>query len=356
MVYIGLLLSILFWLICLFGITYFYYRSYRYKQYYNKIYPSLQSFIYEHILSGNSPAHFPIEQLQLPKDKPLVRKVIRQILREFNQAIGGEKGKAIGILFTQMGLYHQAISELKHASKNKAASICCLADLAEMELSLPAEIIEKLLNHQQVDIRVASYTYLLRTQGQDAFERVFDRLRAINSLDAIAIYQAVISSNYTGQAYAFHQWLSAQKTYASNALLLDLMIHYHESNEEALWQLMCSTSDKNVQKKVINTFGKLGISNSETRLQALYNESTDEQIHIEIIKALGRLGQGQSLTFLIQQFQQAEHSISLKKHLYKSILAQGRYNHSLVEKLEENLTADMHKLIQVASNPMTQYI
>lgn len=355
LVFVALFLSAIFWVLCLIGIAVFYYRDYRYKSHYEQIYPVLRDFIYEHVLLGTTVRHFPIDRLKLKLDKSIVRKVVRRVLQEFIFTIGGEKGKSMRNLFNEMGFDREAQYELRHASKHTEAAVRSLSDLALMQVPVKDTIVDDLIKSPKKEIRVATYKYLLQVRGEESFDYVFDSIMEISELDALDIYQAIILTDYVGE-YPFYRWLDPKKSFAVNSLFMNLMVHYQQLDGDALWRLIDAKEDETTVLKAVNTLGKLLARKSEERLQVLYVESENEKLKVEIVKAIGRLGNGKSLDLLVRIFEDGESSTYLKRHVYRSLLAQRPYSRYLLHKLEENVGHKNIRIIRYVSHPMVHYI
>ncbi len=79
-------------------------------------------------------------------------------------------------------------------------------------------------------------------------------------------------------------------------------------------------------------------------------------VKIEIVKALGRLGQGKSIDLLENIFNDKSTVLALRKHAYRSLLAQKPYSASSLRKIETAENLDDYKLIRYVSHPMVHYI
>ena len=353
-VWIALVLSFMFWTACLIGICIFYYRDYRYRSHYTRIYPVLRDFIYEHVLIANTFNHFPIEKLSLDLDKRIVRKVVRQILHEFIFTIGGEKGRSMRNLFNEMGFDKEAQYEIRHSAKHVLATVRSLSDLALMQVNIQDDILNQLLGSPRVEIRVAAYKYLVQVEGEQAFDRIFAGIYGISELDALDIYQSIVLTDYVG-AYRFSQWLDDSKTYAVNSLYMDLMVYYQQLDEEELWKLIMARKELRTVQKAINALGKLLARASEDQLQCLFHKEQDLNLKIEIIKAIGRLGQGKSIDLLETIFKDKNSVLVLRKHAYRSLIAQKPYSASCLRKLDNEVESDDDKLIRYINHPMVHY-
>ncbi|MGJ1435501.1 HEAT repeat domain-containing protein [Sphingobacterium siyangense] len=355
LVTIALVLSFLFWISCLVGIAIFYYRDYRYRQYYAKIYPILRDFIYEHILIDNMVSHFPVDKLTFDLNKAMVQKVVRHILHEYIFTIGGEKGKSMRNLFNELGFDKEAQYEIRHAGNHVIGTVKSLADLALMQVEIQEGVLIQLMGSPRTEIRVAAFKYLLLVRGEEAFEQVFSHIQGITDLDALDIYQAIVSTDYVG-TYLFSQWLDPAKPFSINSLIMDLMIYYQQLDEERLWQLIVSADDPKTVRKAINSLGKLLARNSESRLVDFYTVDQSLNVKIEIVKALGRLGQGKSIDLLVHIFKDENAVLALRKHAYRSLLAQKPYSTSILRNIETEGNTTDYKLIRYVNHPMVHYI
>lgn len=355
MVTIALVLSFLFWAFCLIGIALFYYRDFRYRSYQARIYPLLRDFIYEHILIENRISHFPIDRLGLDLDKAIVKKVVRNILHEFIFTIGGEKGKSMRNLFNELGFDKEAQYEIRHAGNHVVTTVRSLSDLTLMEVEIQAEVLAQLMNSSKIEIRVAAFKYLLQVRGEQAFDNVLPHIEGINKLDALDIYQAIVSTDYVG-TYQFSQWLAATKSFAVNSLMMDLMVYYQQLDEDKLWQLIVSDENSQIRMKAINALGKLLARDSEVRLVDFYSTEQPLHVKIEIVKALGRLGQGRSIDLLENIFKDESSVLALRKHAYRSLVAQKPYSIASLRKIENEVDNNDYKLIRYVNHPMVHYI
>lgn len=355
LIIIALVLSALFWTGCLLGIAILYYRDHQYRMYYSRTYPALRDFIYEQILMENRTNHFPIEKLGLDLNHAQVSKVVRHILHEFIFTIGGEKGQSMRNLFNELGFDKEAQYEIRHSAKHIVATVRSLADLALMQVEIQDKILDQLLHSPQVEIRVEASKYLVQVKGEQAFDRVFDGLYGIAELHALDIYQSIVLTDYFG-SYSFSHWLDVSKSFAVNNLVMDLMVYYQELNEEELWKLI--TSDKNSKTilKAVNSLGKLLARGSEERLQELYSKAGSLAIKLEILKAIGRVGQGKSIDFLARLFMDSNLALSLRKHAYRSLIAQKPYSTLHLRKIDEQVDHEEAKLIRYINHPMVHYI
>ncbi|OOG17938.1 hypothetical protein BWD42_11610 [Sphingobacterium sp. CZ-UAM] len=354
-VIVALVLSVFFWTACLIGIAFFYYRDYRYRRAYSRIYPALRDFIYEYILVENRTSHFPVDKLGLDLDNKLVSKVVRHILHDFIFTIGGEKGQSMRHLFNELGFDKESQYEIRHSATNIVTTVRSLANLALMKVSIQDTILDRLQKSPQAEIRVAASKYLLQVEGEQAFDKVFDGLYGISQLHALDIFQTVVQGNYYGD-YAFSQWLEVSKSFAVNSLFMDLMVYYQELNEAQLWTLITADKESKTALKAINSLGKLLAKDSEERLQALYTEESSLAAKLEILKALGRVGQGKSIDFLNGLFMDANLPLSLRKHAYRSLVAQKPYSSALLRKIEEQVDGEERKLVRSINHPMVHYI
>lgn len=355
LVTIALVLSFLFWAFCLIGIALFYYRDFRYRSYQARIYPLLRDFIYEHILIENRISHFPIDRLGLDLDKAIVKKVVRNILHEFIFTIGGEKGKSMRNLFNELGFDKEAQYEIRHAGNHVVTTVRSLSDLTLMEVEIQAEVLAQLMNSSKIEIRVAAFKYLLQVRGEQAFDNVLPHIEGINKLDALDIYQAIVSTDYVG-TYQFSQWLAATKSFAVNSLMMDLMVYYQQLDEDKLWQLIVSDENSQIRMKAINALGKLLARDSEVRLVDFYSTEQPLHVKIEIVKALGRLGQGRSIDLLENIFKDESSVLALRKHAYRSLVAQKPYSIASLRKIENEVDNNDYKLIRYVNHPMVHYI
>jgi len=355
LVSIALVLSFLLWIFCLIGIALFYYRDFRYRSHQAKIYPLLRDFIYEYILIENMVSHFPIDRLELDLDKGIVQKVVRNILHEFIFTIGGEKGKSMRNLFNELGFDKEAQYEIRHTGNHVVATVRSLSDLALMKVDVQEEVIAQLLNNSSTEIRVSAFKYLLQVRGEQAFDLVLSRLHGINALNALDMYQAIVSTDYVG-TYEFSQWLDITKSFSINCLMMDLMVYYQQLDEEKLWQLITSNENSKTLLKAINTLGKLLARDSEVRLTEFYSTEQPLNVKIEIVKALGRLGQGKSIDLLEKIFKDESSVLALRKHVYRSLVAQKPYSIACLRKIENEVDSDEYKLIRYVSHPMVHYI
>ncbi len=355
LVTVALVLSFLLWAFCLVGITLFYYRDFRYRSYQAKIYPLLRDFIYEHILIENRVSHFPIDRLALDLDKVIVQKVVRHILHEFIFTIGGEKGKSMRNLFNELGFDKEAQYEIRHTGNHVVATVRSLSDLALMEVEIQEEVLAQLMNSSRTEIRVSAFKYLLQVRGEQSFDIVLPRIEGINELDALDIYQAIVSTDYVG-TYEFSQWLDATKSFAVNSLIMDLMVYYQQLDEEKLWQLIVSDENSQISLKAINALGKLLARDSEVRLVDFYSTEQPLHVKIEIVKALGRLGQGKSIDLLEKIFKDESSVLALRKHAYRSLVAQKPYSIARLRKIEDEVDDHDYKLIRYVNHPMVHYI
>ncbi|MDF2515590.1 MAG: hypothetical protein K0R59_886 [Sphingobacterium sp.] len=355
LVTVALILSVLFWTCCLIGIAIFYYRDYRYRICYSRIYPILRDFIYEQVLVKNNVSHFPIDKLGLNLEKRLEVKVVRDILHEFIRTIGGEKGRSMRNLFNELGYDKEAQYEIRHAAKHMAPIVRSLNDLALMKVVVQENVLDKLLASPKIEIRVAAFQYLLQVQGEQAFDRVFSQLEGINELHAVDIYQTIVLTDYFG-TYSFSQWLDESKTFAANKLLMDLMVYYQELEASQLWKLIVANKDMNTIIKAVNSLGKLLARESEDQLRDLYDQHQSLHLRIEILKAIGRLGQGKSLDFLANIFENSELPVKLRKHAYRSLITQRPYSTMYLRRINDNTDAMTDRLIRYITNPMVHYI
>ncbi|HAF34004.1 MULTISPECIES: HEAT repeat domain-containing protein [Sphingobacterium] len=355
LVTIALVSSFLFWVSCLVGIAIFYYRDYRYRLYHAKIYPVLRDFIYEHILIDNRNSHYPVDKLALDLHKPIIQKVVRQILHEYIFTIGGEKGKNMRSLFNELGFDREAQYEIRHESHHVAATVRSLADLALMKVEIQDAVLMQLMSSPRIEVRVAAFKYLLQVRGEISFDQVFSGIAGITDLDALDIYQTIVSTDYVG-SYVFSQWLDGAQSFSINSLMMDLMVYYQQLDEEKLWQLIVSAQDAKTLHKAINSLGKLLARDSESRLVDFYTVEQPLNVKIEIVKALGRLGQGKSIDLLENIFNDKSTVLALRKHAYCSLLAQKPYSTSSLSKIETAENLDDYKLIRYVSHPMVHYI
>ncbi len=355
LVCIALVLGVLFWTCCFIGIAIFYYRDYRYKLYYTRIYPVLRKFIYEQILMENMFSHFPIEKLSLDLDKGIVRKVVRRILHEFIFTIGGEMGRSMRNLFNELGFDKEAQYEIRHSAKHVLTTVRSLSDLALMQAHVQKKLLDQLLESPKVEIRVAAYKYLLQVEGEHAFDHIFTRIHGITELDALDIYQSIVLTDYVGP-YPFSQWLDASKSFAVNNLFMDLMVYYQQLDQDSLWKLINAKSNLKTVLKAVNSLGKLLATPSEQQLRNLYTNDLDKNLRVEIIKAIGRLGRGNSLDFLEQLFWNGDLPLVLRKHAYRSLIAQKPYSILRLRKIEAEAKNEDFKLVRYISNPMVHYI
>jgi HEAT repeat protein len=351
----ALVLSLLFWTACLIGITFFYYRDYRYRRAYSRIYPALRDFIYEQVLAENRTSHFPVEKLGLDLNNKLVSKVVRHVLYEFIFTIGGEKGQSMRHLFNELGFDKEAQYEIRHSATNMVTTARSLANLALMKVSIQEKILDRLLKSPQTEIRVAASKYLLQVEGEQAFDRVFEGLYGINQLHALDIFQTIVQGDYFGD-YSFSQWLDASKSFAVNSLIMDLMVYYQELNEAGLWKLITTNKESKTALKAVNSLGKLLAKDSEEQLQELYREESSLPAKLEILKAIGRVGQGKSIDFLNRLFMDSNLPLSLRKHAYRSLVAQKPYSTPLLRKIDGELDSEESKLIRSVNHPMVHYI
>lgn len=355
LVTVALLLSVLFWTICLIGIAFFYYRDYRYRNVYSRIYPALRDFIYEQILVNNRASHFPVDKLGLDLHNKLVGNVVRHIIHEFIFTVGGEKGQSLRRLFNELGFDKEAQYEIRHSAANMVTTVGSLANLALMKVPIQEKILDQLLKSPQVEIRVAASKYLLQVEGEQAFDRVFEGLIGISQLQALDIFQTVVQGDYYGN-YMFSQWLNVSKSFAVNSLFMDLMVYYQELNEAGLWALITANKESKTALKAVNSLGKLLAKDSEERLQDLYTEESSLAAKLEILKALGRVGQGKSIDFLNRLFMDSNLPLSLRKHAYRSLVAQRPYSIPLLRKIDEQVDRVESKLIRYVNHPMVHYI
>ncbi|WP_286862668.1 MULTISPECIES: HEAT repeat domain-containing protein [Sphingobacterium] len=355
LVTVALLLSVLFWTICLIGIAFFYYRDYRYRNVYSRIYPALRDFIYEQILVNNRASHFPVDKLGLDLHNKLVGNVVRHIIHEFIFTVGGEKGQSLRRLFNELGFDKEAQYEIRHSATNMVTTVGSLANLALMKVPIQEKILDQLLKSPQVEIRVAASKYLLQVEGEQAFDRVFEGLIGISQLQALDIFQTVVQGDYYGN-YMFSQWLNVSKSFAVNSLFMDLMVYYQELNEAGLWALITANKESKTALKAVNSLGKLLAKDSEERLQDLYTEESNLAAKLEILKALGRVGQGKSIDFLNRLFMDSNLPLSLRKHAYRSLVAQRPYSIPLLRKIDEQVDRVESKLIRYVNHPMVHYI
>lgn len=355
LVIVALILSALFWTACLIGIAFFYYRDYQYRRAYSRIYPTLRDFIYEHVLVENKTRHFPVETLGLDLQNKLVSKVVRHVFHEFIFTIGGEKGQSMRHLFNELGFDKDAQYEIRHSATNMVTTVRSLTNLALMKVSIQEKILDQLLKSPEVEIRVAASKYLLQVEGEQAFDRVFEGLNGINQLHALGLFQTIVQGDYFGD-YIFSQWLDGSKSFAVNSLLMDLMVYYQELNEAGLWKLITANKESKSALKAVNSLGKLLAKDSEERLQELYTEESSLVAKLEILKALGRLGQGKSIGFLNQLFMDSNLPLSLRKHAYRSLVAQKPYSTTLLRKIDGESDSEESKLIRAVNHPMVHYI
>lgn len=351
----ALVLSALFWTACLIGIAFFYYRDYRYGKAYSRIYPALRDFIYEQVLVENRTNHFPVDKLGLDLHNKLVSKVVRHILHDFIFTIGGEKGRSMRHLFNELGFDKEAQYEIRHSATNMVTTVRSLANLALMKVSIQEKILDQLLKSPQVEIRVAASKYLLQVDGEQAFDRIFNGLYGISQLHALDIFQTIVQGDYFGD-YIFSQWLDVSKSFEVNSLIMDLMVYYQELNEAGLWELINANKESKTVLKAVNSLGKLLAKDSEERLQELYTGESGLTAKLEILKALGRIGQGKSIDFLYRLFIDSNLPLSLRKHAYRSLVAQKPYSTPLLRKIDGELDSEESKLIRSVNHPMVHYI
>jgi hypothetical protein len=235
------------------------------------------------------------------------------------------------------------------------ATVKSLADLALMQVEIQEGVLIQLMGSPRTEIRVAAFKYLLLVRGEETFEQVFSHIQGITELDALDIYQAIVSTDYVG-TYLFSQWLDPAKAFSINSLIMDLMIYYQQLDEERLWQLIVSADDPKTVRKAINSLGKLLARNSESRLVDFYTVDQSLNVKIEIVKALGRLGQGQSIDLLVHIFKDENAVLALRKHAYRSLLAQKPYSISILHNIETEGNTNNYKLIRYVNHPMVHYI
>lgn len=354
-VIIALVMSVLFWTACLIGIAIFYYRDYRYRRVYSSIYPALRDFIYEQVLVENRTNHFPVDKLVLDLHNKLVSKVVRHILHDFIFTIGGEKGQSMRHLFNELGFDKESQYEIRHSATNIVTTVRSLANLALMKVSIQDKILDQLQKSPQAEIRVAASKYLLQVEGEQAFDRVFEGSYGISQLHALDIFQTIVQGEYFGN-YKFSRWLDVSKSFEVNSLIMDLMVYFQESNEARLWELITVNKESKTALKAVNSLGKLLAKDSEKRLQALYAEESSLAAKLEILKALGRVGQGKSINFLSGLFMDANLPLSLRKHAYRSLVAQKPYSTALLRKIEERVNDEESKLVRYINHPIVHYI
>jgi HEAT repeats len=213
----------------------------------------------------------------------------------------------------------------------------------------------QLMSSPRIEIRVAAFKYLLQVRGEISFDQVFSGIAGITDLDALDIYQTIVSTDYVG-SYVFSQWLDGAQSFSINSLMMDLMVYYQQLDEEKLWQLIVSAQDAKTLHKAINSLGKLLARDSESRLVDFYTIEQPLNVKIEIVKALGRLGQGKSIDLLENIFNDKSTVLALRKHAYRSLLAQKPYSASSLRKIETAENLDDYKLIRYVSHPMVHYI
>ncbi|MGJ1537846.1 HEAT repeat domain-containing protein [Sphingobacterium multivorum] len=192
-------------------------------------------------------------------------------------------------------------------------------------------------------------------RGEISFDQVFSGIAGITDLDALDIYQTIVSTDYVG-SYVFSQWLDGAQSFSINSLMMDLMVYYQQLDEKKLWQLIVSAQDAKTLHKEINSLGKLLARDSESRLVDFYTIEQPLNVKIEIVKALGRLGQGKSIDLLENIFNDKSTVLALRKHAYRSLLAQKPYSASSLRKIETAENLDDYKLIRYVSHPMVHYI
>ncbi|MNL37313.1 hypothetical protein D3C87_1594550 [compost metagenome] len=195
----------------------------------------------------------------------------------------------------------------------------------------------------------------MQVEGEQAFDRVFEGLYGINQLHALDIFQVIVQTDYFGD-YPFSQWLDVSKSFAVNSLVMDLMVYYQELNEPHLWKLITANKESKTALKAVNSLGKLLAKNSEEGLLDLYKEESSLAGKLEILKALGRVGQGKSIDFLNGLFMDTNLTLSLRKHAYRSLVAQKPYSALLLRKIDQQVDFVDHKFIHYVNHPMVHYI
>ncbi len=224
-----------------------------------------------------------------------------------------------------------------------------------MKVEIQDAVLMQLMSSPRIEIRVAAFKYLLQVRGEISFDQVFSGIAGITDLDALDIYQTIVSTDYVG-SYVFSQWLDGAQSFSINSLMMDLMVYYQQLDEEKLWQLIVSAQDAKTLHKAINSLGKLLARDSESRLVDFYTIEQPLNVKIEIVKALGRLGQGKSIDLLENIFNDKSTVLALRKHAYRSLLAQKPYSASSLRKIETAENLDDYKLIRYVSHPMVHYI
>lgn len=358
LVTIALILSIVFWLCCLLGIVYFYIKGYRYKKNYNKIYPTIRDFLFEYIFDERYVHNLPIEKLNLPMNNKLVRSITRQVIHEYISSIGGDVNKNIRNFFIELGFEKEAKQELEYSRFNKDIVIRSLQDLSVLKVNIKESLKSKLLENNDKDIRVATAKYLIQVDGEKSFDQIFSSLHNISSLNALELYQTIILEGFF-EHYIFSKWIHPSKSYPVNALFMDLMVHYQQNDEQALWNLIYVGEAENLKIgiKAINTLGKIIAVGSERALMDLYLENNNSEYKKEILKALGRLGQGECTSFLLSIFDNENSSIELKKHAYKSLLNQAPFSDKTLHDLHNRVSELQNiKIMNYVDSPMVHYI
>ncbi|MFZ4262007.1 hypothetical protein ACFRAE_08190 [Sphingobacterium sp. HJSM2_6] len=356
LIYIAIFFWILVWILVIFIIASFQYRTYRYQKSLEKIEPILSEIIEGtlYMENANFDQDVRLNLRGIHVEDTADRRALRFVLKQYYQLLAGDYREFIIRIFRVNNLNKLSLKKLQKSFIYNTEIIATLNDLTIMQEPISDEMAVKFLESKNGQVVRSTRDHLIKLKGLEALPLIFGKINAINKLDVIELYESIRKIK-NSNSFKFHPFLKATNHYNLNAILLDLIVNYQEYDSKETLLKLFEVGDNALKVKVVNSIGKLMLYEEESFLIEKY-EHESEEVRLEILKALGRLSVGGAIPFLKTQFENIALPISYRKHSLRSIYSLRKTAPGILDELEQHAEEENLKLIKFIKNPLIKYI
>ncbi len=217
------------------------------------------------------------------------RKIALKQLLIFDENLKGESSALIKELFFGLGLYNFLISDLtKNAWYNKARALFVFC---HMDVKIPEELVEPLINSKRNEVRQQAILYLLHRSTDNPFDFLDKVDRGLTLWQQIYMEDSL--KNYPGEIPDFSKWLD-HKIPSVVIFCLKMIVDYNQFENTPVMLKLLDHQDSGVRQQAIISLRKMEVYEM---LPILINNFPHESIALkqEILKTIREIGSEKEL-------------------------------------------------------------
>lgn len=284
-------------------------------------------------------SHFLPRFKKLPLRNRAIRELLVKELLDYHANFTGKTAEILKGLY--LGLRLDAAARKKIKSRYWETQIEGIREVTQMWIREEAELILKLTDDENSQLRMEAQTAFVKLSSDDPF-RFLDRARErILEWHQLVLFE-VITKTRNVQIPSFSKWLSSRN---DSVVMLCLKLVKHYQQFDAIPDLIRLLGHPNlkIRIKTINILGILEAEMAEEDLFQMYFEQPVE-IKAEIIKAMGRISSGNFLEFLKSRTQTDDFKIRMDA--FRSIKLHGAEGRQLLDNIYQSTTTQNKAIIK----------